>query len=108
LGRSRTPATFGSVHDLAVELGLDEVGYRRAVALGGLEPGRRDWLRYLDRFLTAVGAALIVAGITAFFAWNWDGLHHLAKLALMPWASSPGSARPPVAQRGCRGAGSRG
>lgn len=81
--RSRAPATFGNVHDLAVELRLGEAGYRRAVELAGLEPGRDDWLRYLNRFLTAVGASLIVAGITAFFAWNWADLHHMAKFALI-------------------------
>lgn len=83
LRRSGTPATFGSVHDLATELRLDEAGYRRAFELAGLAPGRDDWLRWLDRFLTACGALLMVAGIAAFFAWNWAGLHPLAKFALI-------------------------
>lgn len=81
--RSGTPATFGSVHDLATELGLDQDGYRRAFELANLVPGRRDWLRWIDRFLIAFAALLIVAGIAAFFAWNWAGLQHIAKLALI-------------------------
>lgn len=77
------PATFGSVHELAVALRLEEVGYRRAAELAGLRPGRGDWLRWLDRFLAAVGALLIVAGIAAFFAWNWADLGHMARFALI-------------------------
>lgn len=83
VGQSGTPATFGRVHDLATELRLDEAGYAYAFGSAGLLPDRRDWLRWLDRFLTAVGALLIVAGIAAFFAWNWADLEHMAKFALI-------------------------
>jgi uncharacterized membrane protein len=83
MGQTGTPATHGSVHELAVALALDDVAYRRAVDLAGLVPDRRDWQRFLDRFLIAVGALLIVAGIAAFFAWNWADLHHMAKFALI-------------------------
>jgi len=78
-----TPATHASVHELAVALSLDEAAYQRAVELARLRPHRSDWLRYLDHFLTATGALLIVAGIAAFFAWNWADLHHMAKFALI-------------------------
>lgn len=83
MGQTGTPATHGSVHDLAVALALDDVAYRRAVDLAGLVADRGDWRRYLDQFLVAVGALLIVAGITAFFAWNWAYLHQMAKFALI-------------------------
>jgi uncharacterized membrane protein len=78
-----TPATHASVHELATALALDEAAYDRAVLLADLRPDRNDWLRFLNRFLTAVGALLIVAGVTAFFAWNWAELHHMAKFALI-------------------------
>lgn len=83
MGHTGAPATHGSVHELVEALALDAVAYRRAVALAGLAPDRRDWLRYLDHFLIAVGALLIIAGVTAFIAWNWADLHHMAKFALI-------------------------
>lgn len=78
-----TPATPASVHELAAALALSEAGYDRAVELADLRPTRRDWLRYLDRFLMAAGTLLITAGIAAFFAWNWQAMHHFAKFALI-------------------------
>jgi uncharacterized membrane protein len=83
MGQPGIPATHASVHELATALALDEAAYRRAVELARLRPDRADWLRYLDRFLTAVGALLIVAGVALFFAWNWADLHHMAKFALI-------------------------
>jgi uncharacterized membrane protein len=83
MAQPATPATHASVHELAAALSLDESAYRRAVELARLCPERADWLRYLDRFLTAVGALFITAGIAAFFAWNWADLHHMAKFALI-------------------------
>jgi len=78
-----TPATPASVHELATALALDEAAYARAVELAQLRPDRNDWRRWLDRFLAAAGALLIIAGITAFFAWNWADLHRMAKFALV-------------------------
>ena len=78
-----TPAAYSNVQEMAEQLKLSAVAYRRAVDIAGLSPDRARWLRYIDRFLSAVGAALIVAGIAAFFAWNWADLHHLAKFALI-------------------------
>lgn len=83
MGNSTTPATHATVHDLATALTLDEPACNRAVELARLRPDRADWLRYLDRFLAAVGALLIAAGVAAFFAWNWADLHHFAKFALI-------------------------
>lgn len=83
MAQTDTPATYGTVRELAAALALDEAAYRRAIELAELTPDKHDWLRYLDRFLTAAGALLIVAGIAAFFAWNWADLHHMAKFALI-------------------------
>lgn len=82
-GQPAIPATFGSVHDLATALGLDAARYRRAFELAGLTPDRADWQRWLDRFLVAIGALLLVAGIAAFFAWNWAALPTVARFALL-------------------------
>jgi uncharacterized membrane protein len=78
-----TAATPATVHELATALALDEAAYARAVELAGLGPDRDDWRRWLDRFLMATGALLIIAGIAAFFAWNWADLHRMAKFALV-------------------------
>lgn len=78
-----TPATSASVHELATALALDAAAYERALELADLRPDRDDWRRRLDRFLAAAGTLLIVAGITAFFAWNWQAMHHFAKFALI-------------------------
>ena len=78
-----TPATHGNVQEMAEQLKLSAVAYQRAIEISGLTPDPARWLRYIDRFLSAVGAALIVAGIAAFFAWNWADLHHMAKFALI-------------------------
>ena len=83
MGQSGTAASHGNVNELAAELRLSDAAYQRAIALAGLIPDRSDWLRYIDHFLIAVGALLVVAGITAFFAWNWADLHYLAKFALI-------------------------
>ena len=36
-------------------LGLSGVAYDRALQLAGLVPGRRDWMRYINRFLVTHG-----------------------------------------------------
>jgi hypothetical protein len=45
------------------------------------DPTLADWQRYVDRFLPALGALPMLAGIAAFFAWNWSELDRLAKPA---------------------------
>ena len=81
--RSDTTANHANIQALAIEFGLSEETYSRAQRLAKLTPDRNLWLTYINRFLVALGALLIVAGITAFFAWNWADLNHLAKLALV-------------------------
>lgn len=78
-----TTANHTNVHELAIALRLDETAYRRSIELAQLSPGSSDWRRYIDHFLTAVGALLIVAGVTAFFAWNWADLSHMSKFGLI-------------------------
>ena len=76
-------ASESSIQELAAELSLSEEALVRAVELAGIRPTAADWRRYVDRFLMTVGVALIIAGITAFFAWNWADLGHLQKFALI-------------------------
>jgi uncharacterized membrane protein len=78
-----TAASHSNIQDLASTLNLSENAYSRALQLAELAPGKLDWLRYINQFLTAIGALLIVAGVTAFFAWNWADLDYKAKFALI-------------------------
>jgi uncharacterized membrane protein len=76
-------ASHSNVQDLAIGLGLNESAYLRALQLAELAPGRTAWLRYINHFLVTIGALLIVAGVTAFFAWNWADLDYMIKFALI-------------------------
>lgn len=76
-------ATYGNLQELACELRLSEAAYSRAMEIAGLSPDRPTWRRYVDLFLTLVGTALILAGIAAFFAWNWADLSRFHKFALI-------------------------
>lgn len=78
-----TSASHSNVQELAVELKLSESAYSSALQLAGLAADRSDWLRYINHFLMTVGALLIVAGVTAFFAWNWAGLDYWIKFVLI-------------------------
>ena len=73
-----TAASYTDVQDMAEALRLSETAFERAQDIAGLTADRQDWLHYIDRFLVAVGALLILSGVAAFFAWNWAELGHLA------------------------------
>ena len=75
--------TAGHLRRAAAALGLSESAYTRAVELAGLSPDARAWTRGADRLLMAFGVMAVLAGITAFFAYNWAGLHKFAKFGLL-------------------------
>ena len=75
--------TAGQLKRAAAALGLSEPAYARAVELAGLSPDARGWTRGADRLLMAFGVMAVLAGITAFFAYNWAGLHEFAKFGLI-------------------------
>ena len=79
----KTAASYANVHEMAEHLHLSANAYRRAIEIAHLTPDRDRLLRYIDRFLTAIGAALIVAGVALFFAWNWADLGAMTKFALI-------------------------
>jgi uncharacterized membrane protein len=80
---SNTAASHSNVQELATKLGLSKNAYSRALQLAELAPGRVDWLRYINHFLATIGALLMVAGVAAFFAWNWADLDYMVKFALI-------------------------
>jgi len=75
--------TAGQLKRAAAALGLSESAYTRALELAGLSPDARGWTRGADRLLMAFGVMAVLAGITAFFAYNWAGLHKFAKFGLI-------------------------
>ena len=63
-------------------LGLQGRTLERALELAGEGPDRAAWTALLRRLLLFAGAALVLAGVICFFAFNWQGLHRFGKFAL--------------------------
>ena len=76
-------ANLARVRDMVIALRMSETACERALEIAGCRPDRNTWRRYIDAFLMTVGVALIVAGIAAFFAWNWADLGRIQKFALI-------------------------
>ena len=77
------PASSVRLRHVAARLRLSEETYTRAREIAGLAPDASEWRSLIDRFLLAFGAALIVAGVASFFAYNWAGLHRIWKFGLI-------------------------
>ncbi|HEY8550104.1 MAG TPA: DUF2157 domain-containing protein [Vicinamibacterales bacterium] len=58
----------------------------RALAIAGASPAGDAWRRFLWTALLLVGAALILAGVITFFAFNWHALGRMARFALIEGA----------------------
>jgi uncharacterized membrane protein len=59
--------------------GLEQPALRRA----GLVPGRTEWRAFLGGLSLWLGVLALAAAVIFFFAFNWDSLGRLAKLALV-------------------------
>jgi len=79
----RLPATPERLRHIAADLRLNELAYSHALEVAGLRPDAAGWRRLLDLFLMVYGTTLILAGVAAFFAYNWAELHRLVKLVLL-------------------------
>lgn len=100
------PATAARVRQAGDALRLDPQAYRRALELARPPPGPTAWIGGVDRFLLAFGVMAVLAGVAAFFAYNWDGLHRLAKLGFVELGIAAGVAV--AAWRGIDSAAGRG
>lgn len=78
----RDPLASPARHETLARAGLDRAALDRALDLAVEGPDRVTWARILDRTLLAAGAALVVAGVVCFFAYNWHALPRLGKLGL--------------------------
>ncbi|WP_020405351.1 DUF2157 domain-containing protein [Hahella ganghwensis] len=71
------------VLQLAKALGWEAIETETALIAAGLKPEATRWQLSCSRFLLVIGCALILAGITSFFAFNWADLHRFAKFTLI-------------------------
>lgn len=77
------PASAARLRQLAAAGLLAPAELERALALAGHLPSRRAWARFGAVALLVAGAALCLAGLFFFFAYNWAELHRFAKFALI-------------------------
>jgi uncharacterized membrane protein len=77
------PATPHRVRSVALAAGLSPRALDRAVEIASATPSRAEWHRFLSRTLTLLGAALVLAGIVCFFAYNWNRIGRFGKLGLI-------------------------
>ncbi|WLQ12377.1 DUF2157 domain-containing protein [Hahella aquimaris] len=77
------PLSRALIFCLANELQWDQATLERALSHAGYQTSRPDWLARCRLFFMLCGAALILAGVAAFFAFNWQDLHKFAKFALI-------------------------
>jgi uncharacterized membrane protein len=66
--------------------GASEETVARGLALVDATPSRRDWTSFLSAALLLLGAALVLAGVISFFAFNWESLGRYGKFALLEGA----------------------
>ncbi|PON14851.1 hypothetical protein C2W62_26885 [Candidatus Entotheonella serta] len=78
-----TEATAARLRHVCAELQLSPEGFKRAFELAGYTRQSTDWQRFLNRVLLVLGAALIVIGTAAFFAYNWSEMHRFDKFATL-------------------------
>jgi uncharacterized membrane protein len=77
------PATPHRLRAAAQAAGLSARALHRALEIATATPSPGDWYRFLSRVLTLLGAALILAGVVCFFAYNWDRIGRFGKLGLI-------------------------
>ncbi|TNE51401.1 MAG: DUF2157 domain-containing protein [Deltaproteobacteria bacterium] len=71
------------LQDLYASGKLSGAAYRRAMVLVEERPTPEQWYDFVLQFFLFAGAALFLAGVVFFFAYNWYGLHRFAKLGII-------------------------
>ncbi len=79
----RDPLASPARHETLARAGLEGAALDRALDLAVEGPDRAAWARIVDRTLLVAGAALVLAAVLCFFAYNWHALPRLAKLGLV-------------------------
>lgn len=86
LKRPRTlsaPLSDGALRSLVRDRIISYDAYEAALRFLGVRPGLREWRLFWRDILSTCGALFLAAGIIFFFAWNWSGMHHFSKFALL-------------------------
>jgi uncharacterized membrane protein len=55
----------------------------KALAIAGVIPDSRAWVRFLATLLLSLGALLIATGVIFFFAYNWNAIGRFGKFGLL-------------------------
>jgi uncharacterized membrane protein len=77
------PATMERLYALADAGLLTPGALARGLAFASGSPEPKRWQQFLSRVLLLLGAALVLAGIVYFFAFNWAKLGKFAKFGLI-------------------------
>ncbi len=80
LERKTTPR---ELHRLAQAGNWSPATLERALAVAGCLPDKSDWQRFINTMLLLMGAALALAGIIFFFAYNWAAMGRFIKFAVL-------------------------
>lgn len=76
------PATPRRLRAIASAAGLSDAALERALVLATETPDRAAWRLFLSRALALLGAALMLAGVVCFVAFNWDRIGRFGKFGL--------------------------
>ncbi len=80
---SKIPVTPDLASQIAARLEMKRAARRRFFELCEFIPDQPGWQKLTSDFLSIVGVVFILAGITAFFAYNWAELHKFTKFGLI-------------------------
>ena len=69
------------LYQLAAELPLSKSATKTALDRMGVLPDHDDWRNWLMLIAFGLGAALFLAGVIFFFAYNWESLHRFERFA---------------------------
>jgi uncharacterized membrane protein len=76
------PSISDLLHQHAERGDLSPPALERALELAEVLPSAQRWRLLLDRLLLIAGAVFLVLGVLFFFAFNWDDIGRLGKLAV--------------------------
>ena len=76
-------ATTHRVRTATRAAGLSDDTVRRGVQIAVLTPSPVEWRRWLSATLAFLGAALLVAAVVMFVAYNWSRIGRFGKFALL-------------------------
>lgn len=77
------PATAYQLRQFAYSGMVKIPALKRALVLIKHFPDHTGWMRFVDLTLLLLGAALMLAGVVFFFAYNWAGLPSLLKFGII-------------------------